>query len=88
VSSQEPIGNVSIDGRLRTKVIAVLISPMGTTDDNAVREAVRRMILRGLPVERDLPAGPKPIRPFDVMKPERFVLRELTRKPALRLKKG
>jgi hypothetical protein len=79
---------VSIDRRLRTKVITVLISPMGTTDDNAVREAVRRMILRGLPVKRDFPTDPKPIRPFDVMKPERFVLSELARKSALRLKKG
>jgi hypothetical protein len=60
----------------------------GTTDDNAVREAVRRMMLRGLSVERDLHADPKPIRPIDVMKPERFVLRELTRKLGPSQKKG
>ena len=52
------------------------------------REEVWRIIQRGLPPEPGPVARRKPMRPADIMKPERFIIRELMRNVESPEKKG
>ena len=56
-----------------------------TDHEQDIQDSVWQMIQRGLPGPL---ADRQPIRPVDIMKPERFVIRELMRKVELPAKKG
>jgi len=58
-------------------VVAVLISAMSDREQEN-REKVWQIIQRGLPP--DPVAGRMPMRPAEIMKPERFIIRALMRK--------